>query len=851
LHGDSFVTVNQEINGGRWNKLGVYEFFAGSGGFVELSNAPDGNSCADAIRLAPNKTPTANNQVVSCFVNIDANFTLTGSDPDDDDINFTLLSYPEHGDLLGAAPDLTYRPDPNYLGSDSFTFEVDDNWIASMPAPVTIDVLPRTPASQIIDNRDQNTAKTGSWSPSTGPNPWAGESLYSSGAATFRWIPLWDLPKPVSYKVYTWWTALSSRGYNVPYRISHDQGITEIPVNQMTNGGDWHFLGNYIFSAGPSGYVEVADTNTGNSCADAVKLVRNYGPTATDQQALAFMNTLSPITLYARDQDDTTFDFVILSDPNHGDLSGTVDDLWYMPDPGYLGADSFTFKASDGALETTPITMFIEVVEGYIELSASELIYYGLEGDGALDDQVFTVRNSGGGSLDWQITEDCGWLWVVPASGSSTGEEDMVTVHVDVTGLAEGVYQDELVISDPDAHNSPQSVAVTVNVLGSALKVPSQFSVIQDAIDYALDGSIIIVADGVYTGEGNRDLDFKGKEIILRSVNGPDNCTIDCQGSAAETHRGFHFHTGETANSVLDGFTITGGWCTEGAGIFIEQCHPTIRDCIITGNVTTNYGGGVRLRYGGPTFLNCDISHNQSKFGGGVYDIYSTAAFINCLICDNVATSTGGALRSYDGDFSLVNCTLSGNTAPTGGGLYVTQGDPVVKNSIIFWNLPDEIHQDGSTLTITYSDVRGDWTGAGNLNFDPCFVKAPPDGDYHLQSQAGRWDQTAGIWIADPNTSIGIDAGDPVADYHQELWPDGTRINMGAYGNTAQAGMSLSSVGNVADLNDDGTVNYDDWRRLVDKWRLEQNLLPADLNRDGRINIADLQIFSCNWLWHK
>ncbi|MCP4712585.1 MAG: hypothetical protein GY869_28505, partial [Planctomycetes bacterium] len=325
LHGDSFVTVNQEINGGRWNKLGAYEFLAGSGGYVELSNALDGNSCADAIRLAPNKPPMANNQTVPDYVNIEVNFTLTGSDPDDDQINFTMLTYPEHGDLFGTAPNLMYRPDPDYLGSDSFTFEVDDNWAVSSPATVTIDVLPRTPIIQIIDNQDQNTESTGSWSPSTAPNPWAGESLYSSGAATFRWIPLWDLPEPVSYKVYTWWTSLSERGYNVPYRISHDQGITEIPVNQMSYGGDWHFLGNYIFSAGPGGYVEVSDTDTGNSCADAVKLVRNYGPVVLDDQALAFLDTLSPITLSARDQDDAIVDFIIISDPNHGELSGTSD----------------------------------------------------------------------------------------------------------------------------------------------------------------------------------------------------------------------------------------------------------------------------------------------------------------------------------------------------------------------------------------------------------------------------------------------------------------------------------------------------------------------------------------------
>ncbi|MCP4712469.1 MAG: hypothetical protein GY869_27920, partial [Planctomycetes bacterium] len=527
------------------------------------------------------------------------------------------------------------------------------------------------------------------------------------------------------------------------------------------------------------------------------------------------------------------------------------DDLWYMPDPGYLGVDSFTYKAFDGSLESNIATMYITVVEGYIELSTLELTYFGLVGDAALTDQVFTIRNSGGGSLDWEITEDCSWLSVLPASGSSTGEEDIVTVQADVTGLPEGIYVDQLSVSDPDAQNSPQTVTVTVNVLGSALAVPSQFATIQQAIDYAFDGMIIIVADGVYTGDGNRDLDFNGKEIILRSESGPENCIIDSQGISTESHRAFHFHNNETSNSVLEGFTITGGWSTEGAGIYIENCDPTIRNCIITGNVSSNYGGGIRFRYGGPTIINCVISNNQAKYGGAVYDIYSTAIFLHCVICENTATSTGGAFRSYDGDFSLVNCTVSGNSAPSGGGFYITLGEPSIKNSIVFWNLPNEIYQDNATLSISYSDVRGSWFGEGNVNFDPCFVKAPPEGDYHLLSQLGHWDSNTESWITDPNTSMCIDAGDSLSDYNQELWPDGGRINMGAYGGTAQASMSLSTIGNIADLNRDGIVNYDDWCMIADLWDNEQILQAADLNRNGRIDTADLEIFVINWLWRK
>jgi len=59
---------------------------------------------------------------------------------------------------------------------------------------------------------------------------------------------------------------------------------------------------------------------------------------------------------------------------------------------------------------------------------------------------------------------------------------------------------------------------------------PADFNNIQAAIDDSNDGDTIIVADGTYTGGGNREISFRGKAITVRSENGPENCIIDCQG---------------------------------------------------------------------------------------------------------------------------------------------------------------------------------------------------------------------------------------------------------------------------------------------------------------------------------
>ena len=106
--------------------------------------------------------------------------------------------------------------------------------------------------------------------------------------------------------------------------------------------------------------------------------------------------------------------------------------------------------------------------------------------------------------------------------------------------------------------------AVAVTMIGQAsiaadLQVPSRFANIQATIDAANPGDVVMVADGVYTGAGNRDLSFHGKAITVRSANGPDACTIDCQGTPEVPYRGFCFSSGEGPDSILMGFTITNG----------------------------------------------------------------------------------------------------------------------------------------------------------------------------------------------------------------------------------------------------------------------------------------------------
>ena len=87
------------------------------------------------------------------------------------------------------------------------------------------------------------------------------------------------------------------------------------------------------------------------------------------------------------------------------------------------------------------------------------------------------------------------------------------------------------------------------------------FATIQAAIDAAEDGDVIELTNGVFTGDGNREIDFLGRAITLRSQGGdPETCIIDCEGSAEESHHCLDFQNEEGEESIVRGITLTNGY---------------------------------------------------------------------------------------------------------------------------------------------------------------------------------------------------------------------------------------------------------------------------------------------------
>ncbi|MCK4787687.1 MAG: DUF3160 domain-containing protein [Desulfobacteraceae bacterium] len=400
---------------------------------------------------------------------------------------------------------------------------------------------------------------------------------------------------------------------------------------------------------------------------------------------------------------------------------------------------------------------------------------------------------------------------------------------------------------------------------------PSDFNNIQAAIDDANDGDIVVVGPGTYTGDGNRDIDFNGKAITVMGENGPTNSIIDCQGDPNNPHRAFIFQCDEGPNSVVSGFTITNGYSDDcgysrgggGGGILCSFSSPTIKNCILKENI-------VHVQY-----VCCvDCFAHAYPGGAGISCYESSSKIINCIFQGNSAIGCGGAFRyvGHGAPPEIINCTFYGNQAGYAGGwggggaigIIGCEGydlPPKVRNCIIWGNAPKTdpgiVGRNGGKCAAVvacadFSVLQSTWQGKGqgNIVVDPCFADAA-NGDYHLQSQAGRWDPNQNDWVYDANTSPCIDAGNPgcpLGDEPNSL--NNVRINMGAYGGTAEASKTPVRWALLADLSNDRIMNFNDLAVFANYWLDSGQCIPGDLNRSQSVDFIDLKILAVSWLKH-
>lgn len=187
-----------------------------------------------------------------------------------------------------------------------------------------------------------------------------------------------------------------------------------------------------------------------------------------------------------------------------------------------------------------------------------------------------------------------------------------------------------------------------------------------------------------------------------------------------------------TADAVINGFTIKNGAALEGGGIFIYNSYPLITNCIFSKNNAYSSGGAIFNFFSAATITNCIFSGNKADNNGGAivnfsYPLSSPLAFpsiTNCIFSGNQAIR-GGGIYNFSSP-AITNCTFSGNNAYNGRAIFNTYSSPVITNCIL-WNTvdPDDLEiwdQDLSFPTVTHSDVKGGYSGPGNINEEPFFA---------------------------------------------------------------------------------------------------------------------------------
>lgn len=242
-----------------------------------------------------------------------------------------------------------------------------------------------------------------------------------------------------------------------------------------------------------------------------------------------------------------------------------------------------------------------------------------------------------------------------------------------------------------------------------------------------------------------------------------------------------------------------------------------------------------------------------------MYNCEANPTLTNCTFSGNSARISGGGIDNGEQtNLVLTNCTFIGNLAGEydyGGGMHNHEATATLTNCIFWANEMKEIG--GDEPDVTYSDIESGWAGLGNIDADPCFADLN-NSDYHLKSEGWRWNAKWKEWDFDRVTSRCIDAGNAgsplgvellsVADDPNNEWGVNLRINMGAYGGTAEASMALPGWALLADLNNDLIVDFNDLAVFVQYWLDSGQCIPADLNRNQSVDFVDFALMGFDWL---
>jgi predicted outer membrane repeat protein len=400
--------------------------------------------------------------------------------------------------------------------------------------------------------------------------------------------------------------------------------------------------------------------------------------------------------------------------------------------------------------------------------------------------------------------------------------------------------------------------------MGMDRLVPEEFPTITAAITASSDGDVILVSPGTYA----ESLDLSGRALTLRSTAGPEVTFITPNEGRCLIMSG---PTPSGDGSALEGFTLSGGEAENGGAISMRDDALSLRNCTFTGNHATDKGGVLYAKFSTTDIIDC-VMHDNSCVGDGgtIHSSESSTLIEGCTITGNsVVGGDGGGVFFFYADILMRDCIVTGNsTDGRGGGIYSYKGTLELSDTLsgdntatagagVFIELTDAIVRDIDVRDNVASDHGGGicWVDYANGRMNTSTVERNTAGG----PGGGVWIHNSRVRITDcriqqnSGGSAGgliVNSGDPMPTITTTLFcGNGTPIT-GPYddggGNTFD---TTCTPGCPADLNDDGQVDGADLNILLGRWGACPDPVgcPGDINGDGMVDGSDLNILLGTW----
>jgi large repetitive protein len=596
--------------------------YVGTDSFTFKANdgSLNGNDATVTVTVnAINSAPVANASSTTTNEDTPVVIVLTGSDSDipAQVLNYSVVTGPTHGTFSGTAPNLTYTPNADYVGGDSFTFKANDGALDSTPATVSITV------NAVNDNPTLTTLTDASADELTPITFTAAASDIDGDTLTYSLsgtIPAGASIDP-STGVFTW-TPTEAQGPS---------------VNTF----------NVVISDGQGGTDSKSITLTVNEV--------NVAPLSSDIGVSTHVNTAKIITLIGNDADTPaqTLVYAISTSPTNGTLGSiSGNQVTYTPLEGYTGTDTFTYTVTDGFLTSTPST--VTVTTGNDAPTLGEVTNKTIDEESLLSFTA-TATDPNEDTLTFSLSG------TVPA-GVSIDPSTGVFTWTPTEAQGPATYTFSVVVSDGTVSDS-QAITITVNEVNA---VPT-------AQNFTGEGQFSTQEDVAVSGTlAGSDVDAPAQAITFAVSSNPTNGTLSAfsTSSGAFTYLpNLNYNGTDSFTYIVNDGTVDSAVATAAISISPVNDLPTItllgsvNATVLVGTATSS----VELGATAADVEDGDIS--EAILRTGTFNLSAAGVYtLTYSVMDSSEASTSTT--------RTITVVAQPETPPTGGGAGGSNGTP-------------------------------------------------------------------------------------------------------------------------------------------------------------------------------